>query len=94
MKKKMNDTLRKEVSDLAERSVMEQANADVFSRFDGAMAELDTDSRELLRHYFDGVPIAKLSERCGVEIHELELWLERTKKQLINSLRARCTVRQ
>ncbi len=91
---KKNTELRTDVEKLAKQSVQAEVESRVWAVMERAMSELDQESRELLEEHFNGATVQSLSESRGLAKKDVEVWLARTKRELIKRLRTECTVRQ
>ncbi len=91
---KKNSELKTDVEKLAGQSIAAEAEDQVFAVMGRAMGELDAESRELLEDHFGGATVDELSISRGLSRKETEMWLGRTKRELIKRLRTVCTVRQ
>lgn len=91
---KKNTELATDVEKLAKQSVIAEAEARVSQVMDRALSELDRESRDLLSDYFNGSTVEQLSTDRGLSKQDIEVWIARSKRELIKRLRAECTVRQ
>src|SRR4051812_30653249 len=92
--KNAKDSWKQDVEELLEKSVVEDAFSRVLSKLDEAMDSLDEDSRELLGRFFEGTNLETLCREKGVSKQEMELWIQRAKRDLNQHLRSRCAVKQ
>jgi len=92
--KKENTPLSNEVEPLVKQLTIEQAAAEVLSRFELAVNSLDTESQDLFRLFLDGETPAELSRRKNLTEGQLREWLASIKREVIQQLRANCKVRQ
>ncbi len=88
------DTFHDDVTELVEKSIVEEANEKVWSTFDKALNQLDIDSKSLLSEYFNGASVMELSRNRGLSMRDVEEWLSRAKRILFQELRQECNIRQ
>jgi hypothetical protein len=84
----------KDSDNLLKLAVAEDAVNQVWGKFEKALAQLDSESLALFREYLDGVPVTQLSERRGLTTEQTKDWLDQVKREINQSLRANCKVRQ
>lgn len=84
----------KDSDNLLKLAVAEDAVNQVWGKFEAALVKLDADSLELFRGYLDGTPIAKLAEERKLTAEQTQDWLDKVKREVTNSLRSNCKVRQ
>lgn len=80
------DALVEEAIDSAVSCVMEQ--------FEVLIDTLEPESQVLIRAYFDGTPVRKLSSQHGLTVEQVESWLARIRRQLAQRLRTTHRVKQ
>lgn len=92
MKKQAND-LRKDVSELLERVVTQEAHDSVLSKLESAFGTLDSKSQEVLKAYFDGYSIEELSQIHALSFEQTKDWINQTKRQLLAHLQRNISAR-
>ena len=93
MKKPQNEFVE-DVESLLEESVLQEAAAEVWKTFEGALSCLDEDSLYLLRQHFDGKTLKELAASRNLPEKDTQAWLEKAKRQVAEGLRRGFTVRQ
>jgi len=93
MKKKQTPWV-KDVEQLVKQTDLADATEKVWDKFDNALNQLDEASRKLLKEFFDGSDVDELSRRMKVAKPELEAWLTRARRELVNNLKQGFQVRQ
>lgn len=92
--KERNDDMQEDIQSLLEDVVLEEATQAIWMAFEKALENLDAESLVLLRGHFDGVPPEKLAAQKGLKTTEVENWLGKVKRELIESLRKDSNVKQ
>ncbi len=92
--KKRDSSLTKDVEKLLETATLEEATAEVFSRFDNAIEGLDQQSREIFQLFLAGMSVAEISRNKNLEEKQLVQWMTSIKRDVLNQLRVNCKVRQ
>ena len=92
--KRQNDQLVKDVESLVEQSVAAEATEKVWDKFAQAMGKLDEASQDLLRQFFGGTGVEELSRQTRLSPAEVEAWLSKARKQLVENMRSGFQVRQ
>lgn len=86
--------LRKDVESLIEQTVMEEVVVQVWNKFQESLEHLDEEAIVLLRKHFEGKPVKELARAHGLTEAELETWLQQIKRDVLQGLRKKSTVRQ
>lgn len=92
--KKENDSLIQDVEELLQKSTIAEATQKVWESFSQAMDQMDEDSQELLEQFFAGKSIKQLSQENHISEKEMEAWLQKARRELIENLKAGFQVRQ
>ncbi len=91
--KKQETPFTQDVEELLEKATVEEAAADVLSRFERAVDCLDQESKELFRLFLDGKTIPELSQTQNLSEGQLGEWLASIKREVIQQLRVNVKVR-
>lgn len=83
-----------DVETLLSQSVVAEATENVCQKFEDALGALDSASQQLLREFFDGTAVEKLSRDRKLTAAETQDWLKRAKEQLSSNLRTSFRMRQ
>jgi DNA-directed RNA polymerase specialized sigma24 family protein len=92
MKKKK--TWVSDVEDLLQKSVAADAASRVWKRFEEALEKLDPQSADLFHDYLRGATPAELANRKHLSQEEVQNWIQKIKRDVIQQLRQDCKVRQ
>ena len=92
--KKVNEHWHRDVEDLLEKSVVEEAVDSISKHFDTAMDSLDKASADLIRRFFDGASLEMLAHEEQLQRKEVEVWVAQIKLKLTQHLREKCKVKQ
>lgn len=84
----------KDSDNLVTLAVAEDAVNQVWGKFEAALEKLDAESLELFRGYLDGTTVAKLAEERKLTPEQTQDWLDKVKREVNQSLRTNCKVRQ
>lgn len=84
----------KDSDNLLTLAVAEEAVNEVWGRFESALTKLDAESLEVFREYLDGTSVAKLAESRKLTSEQTKDWLDKIKREITQSLRTNCKVRQ
>ena len=90
---KRKDSLVTDVEGLLKQSVIADASSKIWEKFESAMANLDDASVDLLTAHFRGVTVKELSAEKKMSEADVEAWLKKTKRELVQSLRTSTQVR-
>ena len=94
MKKHKQDEWVEDVEMLLEQSVLEEATSAVWQVFEKALKNLDEESSNLVRQYLEGTPVKELSQHKQLTEKELEAWLAKAKRELIETVRREVAIKQ
>ena len=89
-----DDSFQEEVAELAQSATAEEVVEKAMSTFEKALNQLDIDSQSLLSEYFNGVTVVELSRARGLNLRDVQEWLNHSKRILFQELRQECIVRQ
>jgi DNA-directed RNA polymerase specialized sigma24 family protein len=73
---------------------MAEASSKIWNSFEQALSRIDSESVELLTRHFDGASVSQLSREKKLSEQEVEAWLKKAKRELVNQLRTGIRVRQ
>ena len=94
LQKRAIEPWHRDVEELLEKSVVEEAVHAVSSRFDEALNSLDAESFSLIQKFFDGQSLEALAREKNVSRAEIESWVAQIKLKLTQQLRDKCKVKQ
>lgn len=94
MSDKKSPKFQTEVKELLDKSVVEEATAAVFQKWDSSLKELDESSLKIWGEYEAGKTIPELAKTYDLSVAQMTSWIGHIKKQLIQQLRTLCNVRQ
>ena len=92
--KKDNLSIKEELAPLLEKSFVEEASQKVWSSFEKALLQMDDESLGLLRQHFSGMTVQQISAERNLKSQEVDAWLKKAKRQVMENLRRVCDVRQ
>lgn len=79
---------------LVSQSTVAEATEKVMEKFEAALSALDPASQDLLRDFFDGTGVEKLSRERNISPEDTRAWLKRAKQELSSNLRTSFRMRQ
>lgn len=92
--RKAKGQLTSDVEELVKQSVVEEAVSDVWSRLETALGQLEPESRDLLSAYLGGAKTEDLCSGTQFSKAEIETFIRKAKRQLINQLRQGVQLKQ
>lgn len=86
--------LTRDVKILLRRTLVCESSERIWNRFEEAMSSLDGSALVVLRHHFSGSSTTEIAKRLLMTEREARTLVHTAKRQLTNSLRKFCKVRQ
>lgn len=86
--------LVKDVEELLEETVLEEATQAVWEAFQTAIDGLDPDSKCLLQLHFEGKSDKDLSQKLDLPEKDVKAWLLKSKREVIAKLGRQTKIRQ
>ncbi len=84
----------RDLEQLLDETIVTEAVAELMGKFEEALQALPPQSRDLISRHFDGVTLEQLGLENQVSLAQMEQWIERIKRELVQQLRTKCDVRQ
>lgn len=92
--KERDPQLVKDVEELLEQSVLQEAANEVWQLFQTALESLDPESRELLELHFEGNSIKEVSQKMDLPEGDVKAWITKSKRDVIKNIGQSTKVRQ
>lgn len=92
--KRENAEMQEDIQSLLEEAILEEATHAVWEAFEKALGNLDDESLVLLRSHFEGATPEKIAEQKGLKPAEVETWLNRVRRDLMENLRRDSNIKQ
>lgn len=92
--KKQRSELKCDVRDLLDRTLIAESSVTIWAQFERALKELDRTSLMVLRRYFDGSSYQEIAKRLQISETQSKDLVTQGKRQLVETMRRHCKVRQ
>lgn len=76
-----------DIEELVQKLVVAEVSQAVWESLEKAMSQLDPESRVLLETHLNTTSSEKLSEKTGLPVKQIDLWLNQVKRELQQNLR-------
>ncbi len=86
--------LVKDVEELLEETVLEEATQAVWAVFQKALEGLDEESRYLLELHLEGKTDKDLSQKLDIPEKDVKDWLVKSKRQVVSSISRETKIKQ